>query len=55
MVKEYFVDDELPKNLAIQSVLLKFEIEIIDVAIRGLVFFLVKLLEERVLQCLLST
>ena len=55
MVQEYFVDNELSKNLAIQSVLLKFEIEIIYLSIRGLLLFLVKLLEEWVLKSLLST
>jgi hypothetical protein len=55
MVQEYFVDNELSKNLAIQSVLLKFEIEIIYLGIRGLLLFLVKLFEEWVLESLLST
>ena len=55
MVQEYFVDNEFSKYLAIQSVLLKFEIEIIYLGIRWLVLFLVKLLEEWVLESLLST
>ena len=55
MVQEYFVDNELSKNLAIQSILLKFKIEIIYLGIRGLLLFLVKLLEEWVLESLLST
>ena len=55
MVQEYFVDNEFSKNLAIQSVLLKFEIEIIYLGVRGLLLFLVKLFEEWVLESLLST
>ena len=55
MVQEYFVDNELSKNLAIQSVLLKFEIEIIYLGIRGLLLFLVKLFKEWMLESLLST
>ena len=55
MIKEYFIDYELSKNLSIQSVLLKFEIEIIDMSIRGLVFFLVKLLKEWMLEGLFCT
>lgn len=54
MVEEYFIDNELPKNLAIQSVLLKFKIEILNMSIGGLIILLVKLFEEGVLECLLS-
>ncbi len=55
MIKKYFIDYELSKDLSIQSILLKFEIEIIDMSIRGLVFFLVKFLEEWMLEGLLRT
>jgi hypothetical protein len=55
MIKEYLIDYELSKDLSIQSVLLKFEIEIIDMSICRLVFFLVKFLEEWMLEGLFGT
>ena len=55
MIKEYFIDDELPEYLPIKSILFEFEVKILYVCICRLILFLVKLLEERVLQRLLST
>lgn len=55
MIKEYFIDNQLSKDLSIQSVLLKFKIEIFNMSIRGLVFFLVKFLEEWMFEGLFGT
>ena len=55
MIEQYFINNELPENLSIQSVLLKFEIEILNVSISRLIIFLVKLFEKRMLEGLLST
>ena len=55
VIEKYLVDNELSEDLAIQSILLKFEIEILNVSIPRLILFLVKVLEIRVLKSLLST
>jgi hypothetical protein len=52
VIEEYFINYELSENLAIQSILLKYEIEILNVSVCRLILFLVKLFKEWMLQSL---
>jgi len=55
VVEKNLVNDELPQDFAVKSVLLELEVEILDASVARLIFLLMQLLEEGVLQGLLCT
>ena len=55
MVEKNLVNDELPQDFAVKSVLLELEVEVLDTSVARLVFLLMQLLEEGVLHGLLCT
>lgn len=54
VVEKNLVGNELPQDFLIKSILLEFEIKILDARVPRLVLLLVQLLEERVLEGLLG-
>ena len=55
VVEKNLVNDELPQDFAVKSVLLELEVEVFDTSVARLVFLLMQLLEEGVLHSLLCT
>jgi hypothetical protein len=55
VVEKNLVNDELPQDFPVKSVLLELEVEVLDASVARLIFLLMQLLEEGVLHCLLST
>ena len=55
VVEKNLVNDELPQDFPVKSVLLELEVEVLDASVARLIFLLMQLLEEGVLHCLFST